>query len=194
MDSNKHLFWKMVEPEYQPLYRFCCRLIGSDDDGADLCQDVLVRARQGFDGLKDHLAFRGWLYRIAVNEFKSRIKRPWWARVIPINDSIIAGLTGVNPVPRHQANRLLRIGFQSVSAEDQALIVMFEVEGWSVRDLSKMSGKTETATRMKLSRIRKRIRERLIKHLKSANKNNRQTVNSMISEDDICVATKPSSE
>lgn len=190
MDSQRNQFWEMVKPEYQPLYRFCCRLTGSDDDGADLCQDVLLRAKTHFGQLNDPTSFKPWLYRIAVNEFKSRIKRPWWARVIPISDSLIAGLSGGNPLPRHQASRILRIGFRGVSAEDQALLIMFELEGFSMNDLSKMTGQSEPATRMRLSRIRERIRKRLIKQFRSENKNG-QTVNSLLSEDEICVATKP---
>lgn len=195
MDSNSHLFWEMVKPEYQPLHRFCCRLIGSDDDGADLCQDVLVRAHRGFGQLKDPKAFKGWLYQIAVNEFRSRIKRPWWSRVIPISDSILAGMGGTDPLPRHTGSRLLQVGFRAVTAEDQALIVMFEVEGWTAQELARMTGRSEAATRMRLSRIRKRIKERLVRHLKSS-RNVRQdskelTVNSVINEDQICVVNKP---
>ncbi len=136
MDRSKQTFWEMVKPEFQPLHRFCCRLIGSDDDGADLCQDVLVRARTGFGQLKNPDAFRGWLYQIAVNEFKSRIKRPWWARVIPINDSIIAGLIGVNPLARHQASRLLKVGFRSVTHDPHFGtddVVLDEFPHWTLR-------------------------------------------------------------
>lgn len=189
MDSTKQKFWQLVEKEHRRLLAFCCRFSGSSDDGADLCQDVLVSARLRFDRLRDHRAFRGWIYRIAINAFKSRIRRPWYSRVMPLSDKLAADLPGENPTGRHRANRLLQIGFRAITPEDQALIMMFEVEGWSIAELAEMTDKNEGAIKMRLSRIRRRMRERIANKFSSDVQT--KTVKPEISEDDLCVVTEP---
>lgn len=187
--TNRDLFWKLTEPEQLRARAFCRRLAGGPEDGDDLLQDALVAAWRKFDSLRDHQAFRAWLYRIIVNTFRNRIRQPWWKKLTRLSDEVEERLSGDDPTPRHAARRTLARAFRGVSAEDRALVVLFELEGWTVAELSDLHGRSEAATKMRLSRIRRKMRETLVKARNGATAAPESTTKA--SESEICVAAKP---
>lgn len=158
------------------------------DDGDDLYQDALVAAFTRFGSLREIEAFRGWLYRIIVNAFKNRMRRPWYRRFSPLTPEIAATTTGENPLPGLAARRKLEIAYRSVTPEDKALITLFELEGWSVEAIARMQDKSEGAVKMRLSRARKKMRAALEKRRP---RTTGAKLKSKLREDKLCVATKP---
>jgi RNA polymerase sigma-70 factor (ECF subfamily) len=190
MIRNRDLFWKLTEPEHLRARAYCRKLMGNRDDGDDLYQDALVTAFTGFDALRDTQAFRAWLYRIVVNSYKNRMRLPWWKRFSPLTAEIVESRIGENPVESWTAARKLEIAFRAVSTNDRALITLFEMEGWSLGEIARMQNKSESAIKMRLSRARQKMREALIRHFSQTSARPK----SKLSEDEICAATKPSTD
>jgi RNA polymerase sigma-70 factor, ECF subfamily len=62
--------------EYVPrVYRFALRLTGNRDDAEDLTQATLLGAWQDRAHLRDSAAARSWLFTIAANLWRSRVRR-----------------------------------------------------------------------------------------------------------------------
>ena len=178
-----------MEPEHAAAQAFCRKLAGDREDGDDLYQDALVKGLTAFDRLRDHAAFRPWLYRIIVNQFKNRARRPWYRRLLPLTEEIQQGYTAFDPGPAREARRRLERGLRSLRPFDRALVVLFEIEGWPIRELAAMSGKTENGIKVRLSRARRRMRERLSRPTRRAAEH---TVEGSVSE--VCVVPKPGKE
>ncbi len=189
MIRNKELFWKLTEPEHLRARAFCRKLMGNREDGDDLYQDALVTALTGFKSLRDTKAFRAWLYRIIVNGFKNRLRKPWYKRFGPLTDEIAETHGGDNPAEGMAARRKLEIAFRAVSAEDRALVTLFELEGWPIAEIAKVQGRSEAAIKMRLSRTRTKMREALARS--RAKFETGPEPKSKPSEDEICVAAKP---
>ena len=164
---NKNRFWQLLEVEHSKAEAFCRRLACNRDDGDDLYQEALLQAWNKFDSLRDENSFRPWLYRIMVNKFKSwyrRNKRFDQADIDKYQTSPTEDITG-----RLFAKFILKTAFKSISAEDQSLMVLFEIEGWSVAELSSIFAKPEGTIKARLSRARKKMRERIKDHLQIEN-------------------------
>ena len=189
MNRNKILFWKLVEPEHLRARAYCRKLMKNREDGDDLYQDSLVSALTRFEGLRETKAFRSWLYRIISNGYISRVRRPWYQRLLPIDDRIEQTVAGENPVPMQAAKRRLEIAFRAVSPDDRALITLFEVQGWSVAELTEMTGKSTGAIKVRLSRARGKMRNALTKYFAQADPDRR--IGTINSKDKVCVVTKP---
>ena len=188
MDRNRILFWNLVEPEHAAAQAFCRRLAGNRDDGDDLYQDSLVKALTAFERLRDSRSFRPWFYRIIVNQFKNRVRTPWYRRLRPLSEAVELEATAFDPGPARAARRRLEIGLQALKPTDRALIVLYELEGWTVRELAAMTGKTENGIKVRLSRARKRVRERLVRLIADVSP---PRVEGSVSE---CVVPKPGKE
>lgn len=188
MDRNRDLFWKLVEPEHVRARAYCRKLMNNRDDGDDLYQDSLVCALTGFANLRDTRVFRPWLYRIIINTFKNRVKSPWWKRVVPLTAKVAEVVPGDDPTVRRAARRCLEIALRSLSPHDRALVVLHELQGWTIDELAALRDRSPGSIRVRLSRARNRIRRALIRHYqRSASTSNHK---SFQSEETVCVVTK----
>jgi len=162
---NRDLFWRYLEAEHPKMEAFCRKLAGNRDDGDDLYQDALLTAMKKLDTLSKPESFRPWMYRIIVNMYKSKRRREWLRDRLrlansPADDVMVADESG-----RVAARIWLERAFKAISAEEKALITLFELEGWGVTELAAMYRKPEGTVKSRLSRARKKMREELKKYL-----------------------------
>ncbi len=161
---NRDLFWRYLESEHPKMEAFCRRLAGNRDDGDDLYQDALLAAMRKLDTLAKPESFKPWLYRIIINMYKTRKRREWWRSQLRMNRPQDHGLVADNS-GRITARIWLERAFKAVSAEERALVTLFEIEGWSVAELARMHNKPEGTIKSRLSRARKKMREELKRYL-----------------------------
>ena len=184
MSENRELFWKLLEPEYFRAMMFCRKLMGDREHGDDLFQDALMLALQRFESLREYSSFRPWLYRIMTNAFKSKVRRPWWKRVIPLTPEIETGLVDDDPSDNYGARRWMKRAFSVLSTDERALVTMHELEGWPAAELVGVFGHSEGAIRARLFRARKKMKKALT---------DPRTKDAMC-EDDPCFVAKPNAD
>ncbi len=51
------------------------RILGSEDEARDLCQETFLKAYRSLKGFKGEARFSSWLYQIAVNLCRDRMRR-----------------------------------------------------------------------------------------------------------------------
>lgn len=189
---NRDRFWVELEAVHAEAERFCRRLSATREDGDDLYQEALLRAFDGCEGLKDPSAFRPWLYRIIINLFRNRQRRAWWYRLVHLTPEVEDTTPGEDPSGKHWANRQLTRAFAVVTAEEKALVVLHEIEGWTIPDLADLYKKPTGTIKARLSRARSKMRQALLRTAEETNKP--RTTNTKLVEAPICVVTKPESE
>ncbi len=192
MDKERALFWKLTEAEHVRARTFCRQLVGSREDGDDLYHDTLVSALTKFVQLRDRSTFRPWLYRIAVNNFKNRIKRSWWRRLAPLSREIEETVGGDDPDSVHAARRRLEWAFRAITPEERALVVLHEMEGWTIAELARLFRKNEGTIKMRLLRARRKMREAIVKRFYQSRTGSVEPEKE--SEDALCVAVRPSED
>jgi len=157
----KELFWEMLSPEHRRAESFCRKLCGSKDDGDDLYQEALLAAFQGFEALREKQAFRNWLYSIIIRRYRNRFRNPWWKRRTTLTPEI-AETHNFDPTEQFDSSRWLKRALKVLKTEERALIVLFEIEGWSIAELSEIFGKPQGTIKAKLSRSRQKMRKALM--------------------------------
>jgi len=192
MNRNRDLFWQHLEPEHRRARGYCRKLTGSREDGDDLYQDALVCALTGFDRLREIGSFRPWLYRIIINNYKNRIKQPWWKRVLPISQEIAESLPGDDPQGAYAARRRLAVAFRALSPEERAMVTLFELEGWTAEEIGRATGRASGTVRVRVKRARDKMRQALIRYFEQSGCGSE--VNLLKSEDKVCVVHKPAKD
>jgi len=162
---DKEQFWKLLEPVHAQAEAFCRRLTGSRDDGDDLYQESLLTAMRKSGTIRETGSFRPWLFRIIVNSFKNRNKQPWWRRRTEMAPELIEAESGNDPRGQLDSARWLERAMAALTAEDRAMIVLFEIEGYPVAELASIFGKPEGTIKARLFRARKKMRERIERYL-----------------------------
>jgi RNA polymerase sigma-70 factor, ECF subfamily len=165
MNMDNEQFWKLLKPVHPRAEAFCRKITGNPDDGDDLYQESLLLALRKFSKLRDHNAFAPWLFRILVNCNRSRYRKSWWRRhVSSISDSIdIAG--SADPRGKYDADRWIDRAMQSLSADDRAIVVLHEIEGWTIAELAEIFRKPEGTIKARLCRARRKMRLEIERYL-----------------------------
>jgi RNA polymerase sigma-70 factor (ECF subfamily) len=69
---------ELVSAHQRMVYALALNLLGDRDEALDLSQEVFLRVFRTLSGFRGQSALRTWIYRIAVNQAKNRIR--WWHR------------------------------------------------------------------------------------------------------------------
>ena len=162
MQADSEKFWKLLEPIHPKAESFCRRLAGNRDDGDDLYQEALLAALAKFGTLRDEGAFKPWLYRIAINTHKNRFGRGWWRKHVRLDDLAEEPQSNEDLSSDHSRKRCLQIALSALDTNERALIVLYELEGWSIGELAKLYARPEGTIKARLWRARQKMRKALI--------------------------------
>src|ERR1035438_8797701 len=75
MDGEVMAFDELVRRYQAKVFNVLLRMIGDYEEAADLTQDVFVQAFRALPHFRGDSKIFTWLYRIAVNRCKNRIKQ-----------------------------------------------------------------------------------------------------------------------
>ncbi len=159
---DKESFWLLIEREHVKARNYCGRLAGDFTVGDDLYQDSVIRAYKGAGGLRNSKAFKTWFYQIIGNTYKSRFRTAWWRRIVKSGEEIdVASLIQHNPSGQYEARRRLEYAMGGLSADERMIVMLAELEGWKISEVAEIFSASEGAIKMRLSRARTKMRERL---------------------------------
>src|SRR5215813_8498203 len=73
-ERDERAFREMVETYQDRVYNLLFRMIGRREEAEDLAQEVFVTVFKSIDQFRGESKLSTWLYRVAVNHCKNRVK------------------------------------------------------------------------------------------------------------------------
>ncbi|MGW6196934.1 sigma-70 family RNA polymerase sigma factor [Kribbella sp. NPDC055110] len=171
--ASPHELKDRFEAEAVPLrpglYVAAVRLTGNRADAEDLLQETYLRAYRGFRGFEPGTNLTGWLFRILrntfINTYRKRLNEP---RTVP--DDWYGGADGAQ---RHVAasaeatvidaipSALLQEALAELPERYRQVVLLFDVEGFSYKEIAGMVGVPRGTVMSRLHRGRKALKERM---------------------------------
>lgn len=167
MEERADRFRRLVEPVHDRVLGFARSLCRSTVEGDDLFQEAMLLAFRKVDALRKDGAFRPWLYRIVISVHRSRCRRAFWRRFVPIGGEheSDAGRTDEHlyrsdgwSADAAEANRRARNALAKLGAAQREAIVLFEIEGWLVEEIATLQRVSISAVKSRLARGRAHLR------------------------------------
>lgn len=169
-------FDRIVERHQQRIYNVIYRLIDDPEEALDLTQDTFVAAYRAFGDFRGESGVYTWLYRIAVNRTKNRLKqlsRLQAGQAFSLDEPMdvdgeqlrreVEDYTHA-PDRMLASGELLRVIQRSVAAlppDFREAVVLRDYQGLSYREIAEIVGCSEKAIKSRLHRARTMLRERL---------------------------------
>lgn len=155
-------FIELVAKEQESLRRFLCLLCGGDSSLADdIAQEALLKAYLSFERFEGRAKFSTWLFRIAYNCFYDNLRRNSKKdgdSVLPEDFDCPDSDETADKRFRHQQ---LYLAIEGLSRNEKEVVLLFYMEGKSVREIELITGIPSGTVRSHLSRARAHLRERL---------------------------------
>ncbi|HEY3496722.1 MAG TPA: RNA polymerase sigma factor [Polyangiaceae bacterium] len=149
------------------LSRFIARLSGRDDDAADVLHEVFLVVQRRLATFRPDASVRTWIYAIAARVViarrrKLRLRRLLWlesGESEAASEEPVDSKTPEHELEGQEAARRVRVVLERLSERDRTLLVLFELEGFSARDVAQVVASSENAVWVGLSRARARFKK-----------------------------------
>jgi len=163
-DARNARFLALLEPVYADCERWALSLTRNEPDAADVLSEAVMTALQGIHLLKKDGAFKFWMFRIIMNAYRMQLRsRKREPDAVDPELMPALGPRDDHWVERGEQAKTVRLTLEQLSPEQREALVLFEVHGLSIREVSEVLGKKEGAVRVLLHRARERLEELLRK-------------------------------
>lgn len=169
--GDEKAFEKIVRKYQQRVRRFFLIQSGDADLSDDLAQETFIRVWLKLNDFRKMAAFSTWLYSIANHLWIDHCKKIGTARYSEIP---LQGVTADSPpatdavtedisivMERREEAYRIRQSIARLSTMERSCITLFYLEEFSIREISRITGQSETAVKTALSRGRGHLKELL---------------------------------
>ena len=170
-------FSKLIEAHKGKIYALARKLTGNEQDSEDIVQDTFLKAIDKIDQFRGEASFGTWLYTIALNEARGHYSRRKQVDLKPVEDYLPSSSAGGH---NHDDSRLLfdwkdphRIleseelkemidaAIEELPYKYREAFLLRYIEDLPVKEVARLIGESDAATKSRILRARLALRERL---------------------------------
>ncbi len=161
-------FREIIDRYEAKVFSIIYGILRNRNDAEDIAQQVFAKIYFSIGAFDSRSTLLTWIYRIAVNECYDYLRKRKVRRLVYESDfsaeevqrmeNSESAVDPAAPVDRRFAQRdfVLKL-LSKVSDQDRSLIVLKEVEGHTVEELSAITGLNENTIKVKLFRTRQKL-------------------------------------
>ncbi len=161
-------FEELVRRNQQRVFALVSGILRRREDVEDVAQQVFLKAFVSIKRFDMRAAFSTWLYKIAVNECWDYLRKKKVRPLVyesDLSEEQVARLDGVvsadrppvTPSERAEAKDLLERMLEKLPEQDRQLLVLKEIEGFSVQELAEVLDLNVNTVKVRLFRARGRL-------------------------------------
>lgn len=160
-------FDALVRRYQNRIYNLCFRILGQEQEAWDAAQETFLKAFRAAGRFRFESGVYTWLYRIAANTCKNRLRRPGPRRADPEEAAALpnGAPSALERLEAAQKARLLQQAIDALPAEQRIIVVLRDVEGVSYEEIAQITGLALGTVKSRLARGRGALRKRLARFL-----------------------------
>lgn len=181
--GDRRAFDEVVKQFKDKIFGLIYRMMGDPQEAEDVAQEVFVTLFTAVEGFRGEARLSTWLYRIAVNHCKNRLKyldrRKKWQqqsldqmtdRELPQSGNAGKGSLGSSiPRPDHMAEglqmeRIVQRELKGMEPDQRMLILLRDVQGLAYQEIEEITGLALGTVKSRLHRARMALKERIAKY------------------------------
>ena len=152
-ESPEIAFPDFVERYQSAVYRVACGIIGHRDDADVIAQQVFVKAYFSIRSFDGRISLCAWVYRMAFNECYAFLR----ARRKGLQTGRRADRKAVPDDPIGLRRDFLNQLLDCIPEDERYLLLLREVEGYSIAELAYTAGLRESSIKANLLRARQAL-------------------------------------
>lgn len=147
---------ELLNPAYASLEKFVLAMTRNRETARDVIHETVSIAFQQFDNIRHKQAFLSYLFTVAL-----RVHRQYQAynrRSVEVQEEFWEYMCDSSTSPEAAADyRALYEALDQLPAQQREAVVMFELLGFSMKEIQKVQGGTLVSVKVRISRARKKL-------------------------------------
>lgn len=147
----------LYNPCHDRLGRFVASMVWNDEEAKDIISETVLITLEKFDKIKDERSFLYYLFGVAIRLIRKR-KRKGWKQLLFGDDaweSFSEKESYITNSDTEDLNTLLGI----LDEKPREAIVLFEISGFSIKEVSALQNCSQSAVKSRLVRARKTLKD-----------------------------------
>ncbi len=172
LSGDAEAFDRLVVRHQDRVFNLCYRFVGDYHEANDLAQDVFIKVFGSVKKFRFESEFSTWLYRIAVNICRNRIKSLDF-RFKKKSDSLHSqkgnitvelsdesGSPGIE-LEKKERSRIIQQAVNTLSGDKKAVLILRDMEGLTYEEIAAVTGLNPGTVKSRLARARQKLKEKL---------------------------------
>ncbi|HOB30818.1 MAG TPA: sigma-70 family RNA polymerase sigma factor [Bacillota bacterium] len=168
--GDDEAFADLVEKYNRNIYSLAYRLTGNREDAMDITQEVFLRVFRGISSFDTSKPFLPWANRITYNLCADRgrkLGRSLVEQSLDGSEYLKATVSSSEPTPAdayedEELSEIVQDAVNQLQDGYRELVIMFHLEGYSIKEIAEITGLKETVIKNRLYRGRKALKEILL--------------------------------
>jgi RNA polymerase sigma-70 factor (ECF subfamily) len=172
-------FNELIRLYQDRIFRLVFRMLGDRAEAEDLAQEVFITVFKSIDGFRGDSKLSTWLYRVATNHCKNRIKyldrraRGKKKEFDEIAEHGAIESATMNPssqiarpdqmLEAYQKEKILKEAIGALDDEHRTLIVLRDIEHMTYEQIQEITGLPEGTVKSRLHRARHALRTKVVR-------------------------------
>jgi RNA polymerase sigma-70 factor (ECF subfamily) len=145
------------------------RIMGPEEDARDLCQETFLKAYRALGTFKKEARFSSWLYQIALNVCRDRLRRRKSRPQVSLDElmevgeiaPVGRGPSALDLIEARDLSRLVAAAVESLPQEQREVIVLKEYQGLTFLEIAQTLDVPISTVKTRLYRGLGQLRQRL---------------------------------
>ncbi len=156
----------LVDKYRDMVYTLAYRIVGNSEDAEELAQDVFIKAYRSLKDFRGKSKFSTWLYSIAYNSSISKVRKKK-LESISFDNHEVARYDIIDDGYEEYYNfdkvpvKLLKQALDEINPVDKAILTLYYQEDKPVKEISKVTGLTDSNVKVRLHRSRQKLFQKL---------------------------------
>ena len=174
--GDKAAFDKLVRKHKDKLFNLVYWFLGDYQEANDCAQEIFIKVFKSLKKFRFESAFSTWLYRIATNTCKNRLKSSayrWKKKTVSLESP--EGSKSVNPsfeleddspspaneLEKKERLMLIQKAINALPEEQNRVVVLRDIQGLSYEEIADITGLNLGTVKSRLARGRLELRNKL---------------------------------
>jgi RNA polymerase sigma-70 factor (ECF subfamily) len=161
---NQNTFINLINPVKDKMYRLALRLLISKESAEDATQEVFLKLWNGNEKIKNYANLEAFVMTVTRNYCLDQLKSKQNSNLKMVHNNYESHERSIHD-QLETTDELAQVSqiIESLPEQQKIIFQLRDIEQYEFEEIAEITKMNETAIRVALSRVRKKIREELLK-------------------------------
>jgi len=159
LEGKTNYFSYIVDRYQNIVFSIALKVLGNREDAEEMAQESFIKVYKSLHTFKGKAKFSTWIYRITYNNCISatRKKKHYFTSTDDVQIEDESQEMNLDGIPEENRATYIKTAIKKLPEDEYTLVLLYYFEEQSIEEVSKVAGLSESNTKVKLHRARKKL-------------------------------------